>query len=60
MKAFFDRTLNSFLGHSPLWYKWTILLFLAINPVLIQLPVIVFAATVSPSSTMRSATWARR
>ncbi|MDY6827836.1 MAG: sodium/proton antiporter NhaB [Pseudomonadota bacterium] len=38
MKAFFDRTLNSFLGHSPLWYKWTILLFLAINPVLIQLP----------------------
>lgn len=33
-KPFTHALMRNFLGHSPLWYKWTILTFLAINPVL--------------------------
>ena len=33
-KPFTHALMRNFLGQSPLWYKWTIIAFLVINPVL--------------------------
>ncbi|MEO6698313.1 MAG: sodium/proton antiporter NhaB [Paraperlucidibaca sp.] len=31
-KSFAHALMRNFLGHSPMWFKWTLLAFLAINP----------------------------
>jgi NhaB family Na+:H+ antiporter len=31
-KTFSHAVMRNFLGHSPMWFKWTLLAFLAINP----------------------------
>lgn len=36
-QSFSQALMRNFLGHSPLWFKWTILAFLAVNPVLMWL-----------------------